>query len=83
MTNAREVIRLVSVDGLLLGYENADRIIAALKAAGLVIVPKACTEKMAEAYDNVDLIRQGTLCYGVMAQGEEVWRAMVEAADDK
>ena len=86
MTDAREVIakhlRWYALKDDVAERE-ADIIIAALSAAGLVIVPKVCTEKMAEAYDNIDFIRQGTLVYSVYDQGEEVWRVMVEAASDE
>jgi len=55
-----------------------DNIIAALAAAGLVIVPKEPTEKMNSAGVN----RYVTLKVGASIT-DNIWRAMVEAASDE
>ena len=62
---------------------DADAILAALAEAGLVIVPRTCTEKMAEAYDSIDFRRQAVACYGVLEQAKDVWNVMVEAANEQ
>lgn len=83
---ARDVIErhLNQKAGLVLTSEaNADAILAAVADAGLVIVPRTCTEKMAEAYDSIDFRRQAVACYGVLEQAKDVWNVMVEAANEQ
>lgn len=83
---ARDVIErhLNQKAGLVLTSEaNADAILAAVADAGLVIVPRTCTEKMAEAYDSIDFRRQDVACYGVLEQAKDVWNVMVEAANEQ
>jgi len=92
MSDARTVIAATEIkvtdgdDGhivIALGPDAADAILAALAEAGLVIVPRTCTEKMAEAYDSIDFRRQAVACYGVLEQAKDVWNVMVEAANEQ
>ena len=77
MTDAREVIARTTHSWRVLNFNAAEReadaIIAALSAAGLVIVPKEPTEKMVNA-----AIDKDSCIFGVTAVC--VWRAMVEAS---
>jgi len=89
MSDARTVIAAHRIgwprepDGLALGSVHADAILAALADAGLVIVPRTCTEKMAEAYDSIDFRKQAVACYGVLEQAKDVWNVMAEAANEQ
>lgn len=86
MSNAREVIALElwrckdradDKGNKLTSNQFSDAIIAALSAAGLVIVPKEPTEKMMQAaLRYVDDDTQDALPHGV-------WQVMVEAATDE
>jgi hypothetical protein len=87
MTDARTILACVNVPKevtethvrtveTILGSANADAIISALSAAGLVIVPVVPTKKMRYAAIDAD-----NCVYGETA--ELVWRAMVEAASDE
>ena len=74
MTNARDVILKVlhsySTKDSFIDWErsDADAILAALNAAGLVVVPEDPTRKMLQAANQHMMDAEGT------------WRAMVEAA---
>jgi len=71
MTTAREIVRLISVDGIRLGYENADAIIAALHAAGFKVLAREPTDKMAKLILLPPNVSKG------------MWRAMWDAAEDE
>lgn len=62
------------------GFNNADRILAALDAAGFVVVPKEPTEKMLKAAFNdfIGYERQGP--QKPPWNGRTMWRAMVAVA---
>ena len=59
---------------------RVDDILAALKAAGLVVVPREPTEKMLIAADHGTL---GVVGKSVTFMRKAVWRAMVEAETDE
>ena len=86
MTDARKIISRVELnlhpmDGAVVsnlrctvGVKNTDAIIAALSAAGLVIVPKEPTEKMKQAWTDAAPSNKQALLVR--------WRACLEAATD-
>jgi hypothetical protein len=92
MTDARLILACVNVHqevtetsirriSTVLGSANADAILAALNAAGLVVVPREPTAAMLDAYGR---LRTATAmafpALSDMEMSPSLWRAMVAAA---